>query len=137
MLKNGVKFFLALLFAILVMLAVRAWAFTIFFVPDSSYTPELREGDRWIVNRLGCTNLHKGDYVVYLQDSVSYLGRILALPGDTIVWHGTHYRIPVRCLCPCKCPYCKCYWVRIGKKKILVYRHQLVGKAYLLFHLGF
>jgi signal peptidase I len=53
MLKNGVKFFLALLFAILVMLAVRAWAFTIFFVPDSSYTPELREGDRWIVNRLG------------------------------------------------------------------------------------
>jgi signal peptidase I len=55
MLKDGVKFILALLFAILVMLAVRAWAFTIFSVPDSSYAPEFRKGDRWIVNRLDCT----------------------------------------------------------------------------------
>ncbi|GAA6530523.1 MAG: S26 family signal peptidase [Prevotella sp.] len=135
MLKDGVKFILALLFAILVMLAVRAWAFTIFSVPDSSYAPEFRKGDRWIVNRLDCTNLHKGDDLVFRQDSVSYPGRLVALPGDTVIWHGVRYRIPVTFPHCCDCPYCDYYMLQVGKRKVLVCRYQLIGKAYRLFHL--
>ncbi|MCH3994686.1 MAG: S26 family signal peptidase [Prevotella sp.] len=137
MLKDGVKFILALLFTMLLMLVVRACLFTIFSVPDSSYAPEFRKGDRWIVNRLNCTDLRRGDDLVFRQDSVSYPGLVVALPGDTIAWKGVRYRVPVRCSHHCDCPYCKCYLLQVGKRKVLVYRHQFVGKAYRLFNLNF
>ena len=137
MIKNSVKFILALLIASLAMLAVRAWAFTIFTVPSSEYTPEFNKGDRVIVNRLTRMPYQRGDNVVY-DDSTSYrIGQIIAVPGDTITLNSERYVIPHICCKRCRCTDCKYYLVKSGKRKALVHKHQFTGRAYRLFNLEF
>lgn len=137
MFREGVRWILALLIALLVMWAVRAWAFTIFSVPDSGYAPVFRKGDRWIVNRLDSTAPKVGDCLVFRKGSGYYPAQVMAVPGDTIRYRGNSYRIPVHACKGCSCGDCQCYLLQVGSRSLLVCRHQFVGKARHLFHLGF
>ena len=114
------------------MLLVRAYVFTPFTVTDQDVFPELRKGDRVLVNRLSCDNFKRGEYVIF-GDSIYYIGRIVLIPKDTIVYHGGKYVIPNQCCKICDCEACKSYLVTTGNAKLLVRQHRIVGRVYRIF----
>ena len=68
--KIAVKFLIALGLSLLLVWAVRTYAFTVFTVPAGGLPPHLEEGNRVIVNRIGCDFFYRGEIVVY-ADSVA------------------------------------------------------------------
>ena len=68
--KIAVKFLIALGLSLLLVWAVRTYAFTVFTVPAGGLPPHLKEGNRVIVNRIGCDFFNRGEIVVY-ADSVA------------------------------------------------------------------
>ena len=68
--KIAVKFLIALGLSLLLVWAVRTYAFTVFTVPAGGLPPHLEEGNRVIVNRIGCDFFNRGEIVVY-ADSVA------------------------------------------------------------------
>lgn len=125
--KNALKFILALTVMLLVMLAVRAWAFTIYHVTTSDFHPEVRKGDRMIVNRLGCT-YDKGEYIVFGNED-AFIGKVKAVPGDTVSITGKDYLLPTRCpLCGSKEH--RYYMVSVGKLQTLIHQADIIGAAY-------
>lgn len=135
--NNGVKFVLALFVATLLMLAIRAFAFTVYSVPADNIVKDYRQGDRVIVNRLARTAFNKGDHIVFTDSVDNFVGTIVALPGDTIAYNRECYVIPMSCCERCPCPDCKYYLVESSGEQHLIHKHLFVGKAYKLFHLGF
>lgn len=133
MTKQVIRAFLALGIALAIMFAIRAFAFTIYTAPSDIGTM-LRRGDRVMVNRLARAPLRKGNLVAYDHHG-RMVGRVLALPGDTITVRGTRYLIPLQCCDRCTCPDCRLYLIDEGNHLALVYKHQMIGRAYLLFHL--
>ena len=112
---------------LLVMLAVRAWAFTIYHVTTSDFHPEVRKGDRMIVNRLGCT-YDKGEYIVFGNED-AFIGKVKAVPGDTVNITGKDYLLPTRCpLCGSKEH--RYYMVSVGKQQTLIHQADIIGTAY-------
>ena len=68
--KIAVKFLIALGLSLVLVWAVRTYAFTVFTVPAGGLPPHLEEGNRVIVNRIGCDFFNRGEIVVY-ADSVA------------------------------------------------------------------
>ena len=68
--KIAVKFLIALGLSLLLVWAVRTYAFTVFTVAAGGLPPHLEEGNRVIVNRIGCDFFNRGEIVVY-ADSVA------------------------------------------------------------------
>lgn|SRR5574344_541077 len=133
---NGVKFGLTLVVAALVMLAIRAFVFTVYSVPSDGLVQGYRQGDRVIVNKMARTSFSKGDHVVFTDSVSNFIGMVVAGPGDTIMLKGQQYQIPQKCCSRCGCPDCKFYLVSVGNSQHLIHKHLFVGKAYKLFHLG-
>ena len=121
--------------ALLIVLTVRAYAFTVYTLP-TDIGQMFRQGDRVLVNRLSRPACRKGDLILFEQDG-RRIGRVDALPGDTIRISGKFYRLPTRCCDRCTCPECRLYLVNTGQRQTLVYKHQMTGKAKRLFHLPF
>ena len=124
---NALKFFLALAAMLLLMLAVRAWAFTIYRVNTSDFRPELLNGDRVMVNRLKSA-FDKGDFIVFGGDSC-LIGKVKATPGDTIAVDGKQYMLPTHC------PLCgnskhRYYMISVGGRQTLIHQTDIVGTAY-------
>lgn len=67
--KIAVKFLIALGLSLLLVWAVRTYAFTVFTVPAGGLPPQLKAGNRVIVNRIDCDFFNRGDVVVF-TDSV-------------------------------------------------------------------
>ncbi len=129
------KWILTIGAAIVIVLAVRALAFTVYRVPCGSL---LREGDRVVVDRVARTEFRKHDLILAGDSSCLFIGSIEALPGDTIRVGKDRYVIPTKCCRRCKCPYCHTYMLYLGGRNYtLVQKHQIKGKAYKLFHLPF
>lgn len=128
--KQALKSFLALTVAILIMLAIRAFAFTIYTVPDSVSVPQLLSGDRVWVNRLPNITLHKGDMVVYDCHS-KRIGKIVATPGDTVMLNKEKYIIPKADNENCDCADCRIYLVKSNNSTLLVRKANIIGKAFL------
>ena len=131
--RQFLKWMISILAAFLIVLAVRAFVFTVYKVPKTSL---LKNGDRVIVNRLARTDFKKNDVIVF-GDCVKLLGRIEALPGDTIIVGKDKFVIPTVCCRKCRCKYCHEYLINIGSGKLLVPYHSINGKAYRLFNLPF
>jgi signal peptidase I len=122
--KGWFKFLLAFAIAIIAMIGFRAMALTIFVVNGEGLEPEFKAGDRVLVNRwsyglrTGCHTANgklqtvlfsygricrqpvkRCDIVAYNDPSDSthtriLLGRICALPGDTIRYDGRTILVP-------------------------------------------
>ena len=67
--KIAVKFLIALGLSLLLVWAVRTYAFTVFTVPAGGLPPQLKAGTRVIVNRIDCDFFNRGEVVVF-RDSV-------------------------------------------------------------------
>ena len=76
--KQALKFLVALCVAIVILFAVRAYAFTIYTVP-ADLASVLRKGDRVLVNRMARDSFSRGDLVVF-QRQGAHVGRIVNLP---------------------------------------------------------
>ncbi|MDT3386887.1 MAG: signal peptidase I [Bacteroidota bacterium] len=133
--KQALKAFIALGIALLIMLVIRAFAFTVYTVP-SDINGMLRQGDRVMVNRLSRTEFKVGDLVVY-QKNADFIGKIEGLPGDTVKLGSSRYVIPKGSCEPCTTPDSRMYMVNIGNTYALMCGYQVIGKAYRLFHLPF
>ena len=157
--KIAVKFLIALGLSLLLVWAVRTYAFTVFTVPAGGLPPHLEEGNRVIVNRIDCDFFNRGEIVVY-ADSVAlplrnqgfnqsssqgfsyrrkrviveyFIGRIEKLPGDTLRIGKASYIIPIVCCKRCGCKDCRFYLLKTPAGEQLVHKHQMIGKAYKLF----
>ena len=149
--KIAVKFLIALGLSLLLVWAVRTYAFTVFTVPAGGLPPHLEEGNRVIVNRIGCDFFNRGEIVVY-ADSVAlplrnqgrnprfkrviveyFIGKIEKLPGDTLRIGKASYIIPMECCKRCGCKDCRFYLLKTPAGEQLVHKHQMIGKAYKLF----
>jgi len=131
-LRNAIKFGLALAAAILLMLAVRAYAFAIYKVTNSNLKPDVEVNDRVVVDKLSRVPFQKGDLVVFHTDS-SYIGKLISLPGDTILLNDSSYVLPNTCGCRgCKCVESNCYLVSLGSTQSIIQHHHILGKAYRL-----
>ncbi len=131
--SQAIKALIALGIALIIVFAVRAYAFTIYTVP-TDITTMLKRGDRVMVNRLSHASPKVGDLVVFHHHG-ELIGRVEALPGDTVRLGTNRYVIPKRCCDRCFCPDCKLYMVSLGSTQALVFKHQMVGKARRLFYL--
>ena len=67
--KIAVKFLIALGLSLLLVWAVRTYAFTVFTVPAGGLPPQLKAGNRVVVNRIDCDFFNRGEVVVF-RDSV-------------------------------------------------------------------
>ena len=139
--------------------AVRTFAFTVFTVPAGGLPPQLKAGNRVIVNRIDCDFFNRGEIVVY-ADSVAlplrnqgfnqsssqgfsyrrkrviveyFIGQIEKLPGDTLRIGKASYIIPMECCKRCGCKDCRFYLLKTPAGEQLVHKHQMIGKAYKLF----
>ena len=157
--KIAVKFLIALGLSLLLVWAVRTYAFTVFTVPAGGLPPHLEEGNRVIVNRIDCDFFNRGEIVVY-ADSVAlplrnqgfnqsssqsfsyrrkrviveyFIGQIEKLPGDTLRIGKASYIIPMECCKRCGCKDCRFYLLKTPAGEQLVHKHQMIGKAYKLF----
>ena len=141
--KIAVKFLIALGLSLLLVWAVRTFAFTVFTVPAGGLPPQLKAGNRVIVNRIDCDFFNRGEVVVF-RDSVTYqrrkivaevyfIGRIEKLPGDTIRIDTVQYIIPTVCCKRCGCKDCRFYLLKTPTGQQVVHKHQMIGKAYKLF----
>lgn len=133
--RQGVKFVIVLAVLLLVMLGIRKYAFTVFTVSGNTFAPQMRAGDRYIVNHFDCARFAKGDAVVFTDSTAYYIGTVTAVPGDTITLRGCRYRIPIRCCVHCPCPDCRIYLMMVGRLPVLVHLHQCIGKATRIFRM--
>ena len=141
--KIAVKFLIALGLSLLLVWVVRTYAFTVFTVPAGGLPPQLKAGNRVIVNRIDCDFFNRGDVVVF-RDSVTYqrrkivaeayfIGRVEKQPGDTIRIDTVQYIIPTVCCKRCGCKDCRFYLLKTPTGQQLVHKHQMIGKAHKLF----
>ncbi len=158
--KTAVKFLVSLALALLLAWAIRTYAFTVFAVPPGGLPPQLKEGNRVIVNRIDCDVFKRGETVVF-ADSLEletstvvssytgkavemghsyttwqeeyFVGKIVGMPGDMIRIKDRRYEIPITCCQRCGCKDCRYYLVQTSRGKMLVHKHQMLGKAYKLF----
>ena len=145
--KIAVKYIISLSVALLLVWAVRTYVFTVFSVPAGGLPPQLKEGNRVIVNRMDCDKFERGDVVVFADsvmckpskasskptDEAFFIGRGEKLPGDTIRLDTIRYVIPTICCKRCGCKDCRYYLVKTSRGSQIVHKHQMVGKAYKLF----
>ena len=124
---------LSLGIALLLVIVVRSFAFAIYRVPAASV---LRQGDRVMVNMLAHGNYKRGQLIVF-GTKEKHLGRIRALPGDTLTIAQKHFVIPMVCCDKCLCEHCYAYLVSTGSGQTLVPYHDIIGPASRLFYLPF
>ena len=142
--KTTAKFIASLALALLLAFVVRAYAFTVFSVPQGGLPPKLKAGNRVIVNRLDCDKFRRGETIIFSDSlkpaspkgqpqEVYFIGMIESLPGDTMKLDTASYIIPTVCCKRCQCKDCRYYLVRTSQGRQLVHKHQMIGKAYKLF----
>ena len=130
--SNILKFIVSLAVALVIMLAVRAYAFTVCSVVTDDFQPEFRMGERVIVNRLQRSHIGRGDLVVF-GDSALSLSRVAACSGDTISIGGQYFEVESFCRPGCDCLSCKTYLLVSGHDSLFVSGSAIMGKAYPLY----
>ena len=124
--KIAVKFLIALGLSLLLVWAVRTYAFTVFTVPAGGLPPHLEEGNRVIVNRIDCDFFNRGELVVYADTVVHPLRNQRHKQVFTVYF-------PTICCKRCGCKDCRFYLLQTSAGQQLVHKHQMIGKAYRLF----
>lgn len=117
------------------MTVIRAYAFAIYTVSNTNLQPYATVNDRVMVNKLVRGTIDRGDLVVFRTDSC-YLGKVVSLPGDTVMLNGAAYVLPNQCPCnasdsgSCACTNAGVYLLSLGSTMATVSKKQIVGKAY-------
>jgi signal peptidase I len=145
--RNTLKFLMALIVALLVMLVFRALCFTVYSVRGAGLAPDFQDGDRVMVNRWSyglrtggkgvfgyerfCRQgVARGDYVL-LRDAKGrmLIDRCQSLPGDTVILPLMNIQavMPSRANCALRDYY---YFERLG----MVTEEWIVGRIVLVLY---
>ncbi len=124
--SSTVKTLLIVAAATVLLFLFRATVFTIYTIPDNTLAPTVKQGDRVLVNRwsyglrigaskwtsygrIAAKPVKKGDFIAFdVADTTTQhmviLGRVVAIPGDTVTIKNKMYIIPRGCqMCTCNC----------------------------------
>lgn len=120
------------------MLAIRAFVFAVYVVPDETLRPALRKGDRVVVNKIDRAAPKRGEVIVFDDAGTEYIGLVENMPGDTVaLGKSGRYVIPNWHRCPkCGSDHCRNYLVRVSGKLMLVHETKITGKAKRTFNFG-
>ena len=130
--RDVLKFTVVLVAAVIVMLLVRTYAFSIYRVTSADLEPRVMRNSRVMVNKFRRSTFQRGDLIVFRTDS-SYIGVIEQLPGDTVMISNEEYVLPNNCSChDCDCLENNCYLVNQGRGVTVVRQQEIVGSAFLL-----
>lgn len=157
--RDAVRFFWTLIVAVILLCAFRALAFTIYTIPNNTLEPILLKGDRIVVNRWSYglraggdslfqyarilkSRVKKGDIVAFnLPFGYSrrpsfwkvIVGKVSALPGDTIRVYGQNFVIPKDCKM-CTSQHNSPYLISSlkGKNEFLVPERYIIGRVFLV-----
>lgn len=128
--KSVLKFALVLLLASAAMLAFSRHVAALYAVPCNGLAPSLQRGSRVVVVRSGAKHVAKGSVVIFRKGEAEYMGRVVAVPGDTIQVGREHYVLPLMRRCPrCGSTNCRHYLVEGSGQKLLVRQNFIIGKA--------
>lgn len=131
--RNVGKFIIALTLSAVLMAVVSAFAVTVYAVPDAGLSPQVKQGERVVVNRLERACPTKGDIIVFSRRGNTYMGKVAAVPGDTVSLRGSRYVLPRLKRCPrCGATDCRHYLVTAGKAQALVRESEITGVAHPL-----
>lgn len=81
------EWFLAIIFALIILFIVRTFLFISYVVDGHSMEPTFHNGDRLIVNKLvkNIGQIDNGDVIVFhANKNQDYIKRVIGLPGDTV-----------------------------------------------------
>ena len=160
--RDAVNTVLALACAAVFILLVRALAVTVYAIPDNLLAPHLVAGDRVLVNRWSYglrtggdsifrytrwmkSPVKKGDFIAFNSPADSthrisarpvLMGRVVAVPGDTITAYGKRFVIPDRYqICTCR-PVASHYLVGTdsASHRLLVHEQHIIGRAFLILY---
>ncbi|MBQ8046525.1 MAG: signal peptidase [Prevotella sp.] len=132
--RQTLSFLLTLTLMVALALSIRAWVASLCVVRTAHPRQEMLRGDRVLVWKLA-REFRQGDLVVFGNPSKS-IGRIEAVPGDTITVDATQYLIPRPCLGSCTCHGCSIYLVVAADSLRHVLRgSDIIGRAYRIFPL--
>lgn len=70
--------------AVLIFILLKAFVVQVYRIPSKSMVPTLTVGDRVVVFRLGNDAPQRWQIVVYERDGVTYVKRVIGLPGEAI-----------------------------------------------------
>lgn len=130
--RDVLKFTVVLVAAVIVMLLVRTYAFSIYRVTSADLEPRVMRNSRVMVNKFRRSTFQRGDLIVFRTDS-SYIGVIEQLPGDTVIINNEEFVLPNNCSChDCDCLENNCYLVNQGRGMTVVRQQEIVGSAFLL-----
>lgn len=128
--KSVLKFVLVLLLASAAMLALSRHVAALYAVPCDGLAPSLGRGHRVVVVRTGHRQVAKGSVVVFRKGDAEYMGRVAAVPGDTIRVGRERYVLPLMRRCPrCGSTNCRHYLVEGGGQRVLVRQNFIIGTA--------
>jgi len=95
--RNTVEWIVIIVAALLVAFVVKTFLIQAFFIPSASMDPELRVGDRVLVNKLSYRvhDIHRGDIAVFTRPKCDLgapvikdlIKRVVGLPGDKVEGH--------------------------------------------------
>ena len=125
--SGTVKTLLIVAAAAVLLFLFRVSVCTIYTIPDNTLAPAVKQGDRVLVNRwsyglrvggndwisycrIARKTVEKGDFIAFDAPVSSaakravMMGRVVAVPGDTVKIDGQMYVIPRGCqVCTCGC----------------------------------
>lgn len=138
--RQILNFIIALCIAVIIVIAVHMFAFTIYTSPVTIGN-SLRKGDHVVVNKFNrYGDFSRGELIVFTTkgeaphfsflEPLQEIGLIVAVPGNIITVGKERYRIPYKCCDRCQCYDCCLYLVDTGNGRKLVHKHQVVGKVY-------
>ena len=129
--KQTLKTIVAFLVAAVIMLAVRTYVFTIYTVP-ADIDRHIVKGNRVGVLHWLCSDIQRGDVVVY-GDSIKNIGKVKAVPCDSVVNNGIINHKPKQCCSTCNSSDCHTFMLVVSGKETLVQKHDMLGKAWRLY----
>ena len=121
----------ALAVAVAAALLLRAYVITLYVVPDASLGKPWQQGERAVGVKVCMPQPGRGDAVVYRFNGSDHMGRIVALPGDTVSIDARRYRIPPFLSCPlCGSGHCRRYLIDTAGARVLLHEEHIVARLY-------
>lgn len=117
--------------AVAATLLLRAYVITLYVVPDASLGSPWRQGERAVGLKVCAPAPGRGDAVVYRYRGSDHMGRVVALPGDTVTIGRLIYRIPPFLKCPlCGSDRCRRYLIDTAGARVLLHEQHIVARLY-------
>ncbi len=130
----------------------RATTFTLYTIPDNTLAPLVKQGDRVLVNRwsyglriaaskwttyarIAAKPVKKGDFIAFeattkASQRAVILGKVVAVPGDTVTIMKKMYVIPRGCqMCTCNCISPCMVNTKKNGGRILVPEYDVIGRV--------